>query len=190
MGAYEFQAATGSPHHDPPGVSTATVGVSFSQSFTAAGGSGSFSYSLVSGSLPTGLSLATTGLLSGTPTQVGSFTLTLKATDASGCSVVSAPYVLTVLEPAPDLTPLLYARPALLYGTAPITVVVDVVETNGVSTTGLITLKITKDAKMSLSLDNSQTRVGERTCGQQQLESDHGCQLLHPDQLAAYSRRR
>ena len=98
MGAYEYQAAPGITL-TAPSVSTATVGEAFSQNFTTSGGTGPHSYSVVSGSLPTGLGLATTGLLSGTPTQSGSFTITAKATDATGCSEVSAPYVLTVTAP-------------------------------------------------------------------------------------------
>src|SRR5213079_491866 len=57
------------------------------------------SYSLASGRLPAGLSLSTTGVLSGTPTQPGSFTLRVLATDANSCSGVSTPYQLTVSEP-------------------------------------------------------------------------------------------
>ena len=96
MGAYEYQAAPTVITLSAPGVSTATVGVAFSQPFTAAGGTGPYTYSVASGSLPTGLSLATTGVLSGTPTQSGSFTITVRATDANGCVGVGATYSLTV----------------------------------------------------------------------------------------------
>lgn len=91
-------SATGTVTVGNPTTTTATLSSIFSQSFTASGGSGLYNYSLASGSLPTGLSLnATTGVLSGTPTQSGSFPLTIKATDANGCSGVSATYTLTVL---------------------------------------------------------------------------------------------
>jgi hypothetical protein len=107
MGAYEYQAAPTLITLTTPGISTATVGVAFSQPVTASGGTGPYSYSLASGSLPAGLTLASTGILSGTPTQIGSFTITVQGHDASSCSGVSAPYVLTVNEaasPVPTLT--------------------------------------------------------------------------------------
>ncbi|GAB3990636.1 fibronectin type III domain-containing protein [Spirosoma daeguense] len=101
MGAYEFQATPSSITLTIPSAGTVTAGTTFSQSFVASGGSSPYSYSLVSGSLPAGLSLASTGILSGTPTQSGSFTLTVRTTDATGCSVLSAAYVLTVVPASP-----------------------------------------------------------------------------------------
>ncbi|SFE88518.1 putative Ig domain-containing protein [Spirosoma endophyticum] len=80
-----------------PATTNATQGTSFNQTFTASGGIAPRSFSLASGSLPAGLSLSTAGVLSGTPTQSGSFSLTVQATDANGCSGVSASYSLTVL---------------------------------------------------------------------------------------------
>ncbi|QKZ12531.1 beta strand repeat-containing protein [Spirosoma sp. KUDC1026] len=120
MGAYEYQAAPTSITTTAPGVSTATVGVAFSQTFTASGGSGPYSYSVASGSLPTGLNLVSTGTLSGTPTQSGSFTITVLGRDATGCSGVSAPYVLTVTDAAstsPTLSGLNASPAAVCVGT-------------------------------------------------------------------------
>jgi hypothetical protein len=77
----------------------------FSQSFTASGGSGPYSYSLASGSLPTGLSLSTTGVLSQVPRRrAGSFPITIRATDANGCSGMSATYTLVVNSAVPTIT--------------------------------------------------------------------------------------
>ena len=98
MGAYEYQAAPGVVTLTAPGVSTATVGVAFNQNFTASGGTGPYTYTMASGSLPTGLSLDNMGVLSGTPTQAGSFTLIVLGRDATGCSGEGAPYELTVSE--------------------------------------------------------------------------------------------
>ena len=100
MGAVEYQGAP-AINIPPPSVNTATAGAPFSQSFVASGGSGPYSYALFSGSLPTGLSLATTGVLSGIPTQGGSFTITVRGQDATGCSGVSAPYILLVQLDSP-----------------------------------------------------------------------------------------
>ncbi|WP_439559024.1 choice-of-anchor Q domain-containing protein, partial [Dyadobacter sp.] len=100
MGAYEYQAAQGLAI-TVPSVNTATVGTAFSQSFTALGETaGSTSYSLASGSLPPGLILASNGTLSGTPTQAGSFSITVNATNGN-CTGVSAAYVLEVASNTP-----------------------------------------------------------------------------------------
>ncbi|RAI75359.1 hypothetical protein HMF3257_16350 [Spirosoma telluris] len=76
---------------------TATINQPFSQSFTASGGSGQYSYSVVSSNLPTSLSVSSAGVLSGTPTQTGSYSVLVQVSDANGCvGVASAAYSLTV----------------------------------------------------------------------------------------------
>ena len=55
-----------------------TVGVSYSQSLQASGGTGSYAWSLVAGQLPPGLGLAPGGVISGTPTAAGSFNFTVQ----------------------------------------------------------------------------------------------------------------
>jgi large repetitive protein len=79
-----------------PAVSNGVAGTPFSQTFTQSGGIGTTTFSLASGTLPTGLSLAANGTLSGTPTQTGSFAITVKATDSNGCSGTGATYSLTI----------------------------------------------------------------------------------------------
>ncbi|MBI1761882.1 MAG: PQQ-dependent sugar dehydrogenase [Acidobacteria bacterium] len=66
----------------------------YQQTLSATGGTAPYSYSLVSGALPTGLSLANE-VVTGTPAIPGSYNFTLKATDAHGCAGIRA-YVLTV----------------------------------------------------------------------------------------------
>ncbi|MGC4055876.1 MAG: lamin tail domain-containing protein [Paludibaculum sp.] len=61
----------------------ATVGSAYSQQLAAAGGSGTYSWSVLSGLPPAGLSLATGGLLSGTPTATATLTINVRATDAA-----------------------------------------------------------------------------------------------------------
>ena len=79
-----------------PVTNTGTVNVAFSQTFTASNTIGAVTFSLNSGTLPAGLTLSSGGVLSGTPTQTGSFPITVKATDANGCSGVGATYTLTI----------------------------------------------------------------------------------------------
>ncbi|MBD2703546.1 hypothetical protein IC229_23080 [Spirosoma sp. BT702] len=86
-----------------PTVNTATVGATFSQTFTASGTVSPYSFSLASGSLPSGLSLSTTGILSGTSTQSGSFSLVVMARDTNTCTAIGLTYVLTIPVPPPTL---------------------------------------------------------------------------------------
>ncbi|CCH53006.1 hypothetical protein BN8_02060 [Fibrisoma limi BUZ 3] len=95
-GAYEYQGTPTTLTVTNPAVSTATVGQAFSQTFTASGGAAPYSYSLGSGSLPASLSLSSAGVLSGTPTEVGSYSITVPASDANGCSGTGSVYALTV----------------------------------------------------------------------------------------------
>jgi large repetitive protein len=61
----------------------APVGVPYSQTITATGGTGSYTFSITSGAPPSGLTLAANGVLSGTPTATGSFSFTVTATDGT-----------------------------------------------------------------------------------------------------------
>ncbi|CAN7403178.1 IPT/TIG domain-containing protein [Aminobacter sp. LjRoot7] len=77
----------------------ATAGSAYSQTFSANGGVGPFSYAITAGSLPNGVTLdPSTGVLAGTPTAAGTFNVTVTATDA-GSFTVANPYSLTVAVP-------------------------------------------------------------------------------------------
>ncbi|WP_408903604.1 putative Ig domain-containing protein [Methylobacterium radiotolerans] len=85
----------------------ATTGVAYSSAFAATGGTAPYSFALVAGSLPPGLSLATSGAVSGTPTAAGNYgPFSVRVVDADGTIatadatiVVSAP--LTIAGSAP-----------------------------------------------------------------------------------------
>jgi hypothetical protein len=58
------------------------TGMAYSETIGAQGGSGSYTFAVTAGSLPTSLSLAGgTGIISGTPSAVGTFSFTITATD-------------------------------------------------------------------------------------------------------------
>lgn len=80
------------------------AGTAYSETVTATGGVGPYGYALTAGSLPTGLTFTAGGVLSGTATQVGTFNLTITATDANG-QTGSRAYTITVDAPVLTLTP-------------------------------------------------------------------------------------
>jgi hypothetical protein len=88
----------------PATLPTATIGSAYSQTLVAAGGTGSYTYSVTAGSLPPGLTLnMTTGVLSGTPTATGTTAFSITATDGNGATASRA-YTFTV-NPALALNP-------------------------------------------------------------------------------------
>ena len=65
-------------------LSSAQVNAAYSASITAQGGTAPYSWSLISGSLPNGLTLnPSTGVIAGSVSQAGAFTFTTEVTDAS-----------------------------------------------------------------------------------------------------------
>jgi hypothetical protein len=71
-----------------PGNQSSTVGTAVSLTMTATGGTGGFAWS--AGGLPAGLSInASTGVISGTPTTVGTSTVTVTATSGTQSGTVT-----------------------------------------------------------------------------------------------------
>jgi len=62
----------------------ANLGVAYTQTLRAIGGVEPYAWELVSGALPSGLSLAADGVLDGVPTAAGQRTLTIRVVDAMG----------------------------------------------------------------------------------------------------------
>jgi Putative Ig domain len=92
-------ALTLTPSTLPDGV----AGQSYQQTISASGGSGNYTFSRTAGTLPTGLSLTSAGILSGTPTKEGTFSFTIKATDTAVSGLTgSQAYTVTVEAGAPD----------------------------------------------------------------------------------------
>ncbi|MGH3581576.1 MAG: putative Ig domain-containing protein [Mycobacterium sp.] len=72
---------------NPASLPPTTLGASYNQTLTAAGGNGSFTYSISAGVLPAGLLLnAGSGVISGTSTAAGTFNFTATATDSLGAT--------------------------------------------------------------------------------------------------------
>ena len=81
----------------------ATTGVAYSQTLATTGGSSPFSWSLVAGTLPSGLTLSAAGVISGTPTAVGTFNFTVRVTSGNG-TFASLPLSIAVTAPASIVT--------------------------------------------------------------------------------------
>jgi hypothetical protein len=86
----------------PPSISTSslpngTVGTAYSQTLAATGGTSPYSWTVIAGSLPSGLTLSSSGLISGTPTTAGGPTsITLKVTDNNNITATKVLSVTTV----------------------------------------------------------------------------------------------
>lgn len=79
------------------------IGVYYSSGMVASGGKSNYTYSIVSGGLPCGLSLNTgNGLITGTPTTAGIYTFTVRVKDSSGCGGLTTTATCSIkIAPAP-----------------------------------------------------------------------------------------
>jgi hypothetical protein len=74
--------------------------VAYSRPLTATGGSGALTWSIASGTLPTGLTLSpTTGIISGTPSVAGTFIFTPQATDTLLQTDLTPPLLSITIDP-------------------------------------------------------------------------------------------
>jgi hypothetical protein len=103
----------------------ADVSMPYSVSLSATGGGTPYHWSLVNGTLPSGIQLqSSSGTITGTTAVSGSFPFTAKVTDASGGSA-TAPFVLTVSPTlgngfdGPAELPLIYIQTAMSNTPAP-----------------------------------------------------------------------
>ena len=67
---------------NPATLPNGTRTVPYNQTITATGGTGPYTFAVTSGSLPGGLTLASNGTLSGTPSAAGTFNFDVQATDS------------------------------------------------------------------------------------------------------------
>ncbi|UQB68845.1 T9SS-dependent choice-of-anchor J family protein [Epilithonimonas zeae] len=88
----------------PGGALTAgAAGSPYSKTLTQTGALGTPNFAITAGALPPGLTLSTSGTISGTPTATGTFNFTVTVNDTSGCSGSQA-YSITVLCPSNPIT--------------------------------------------------------------------------------------
>jgi large repetitive protein len=114
------------PLTDTTAVSAGTVGTAYTATFTLNGGEAPYTWSQVSGQLPPGLALASSGVpgqtdneLTGTPTTTGTYVFTMQVTDTLGDT--ASGQVSITINPRPPLKisePTAAAGPAGTVGTA------------------------------------------------------------------------
>jgi hypothetical protein len=110
-------ASVPSPHVAPQpleitslSLPTALTGSAYATSLSASGGTSPYAWTIASGSLPTGLNLSSNGKITGTPSDAGNFTFTVRATDASTLPAQTASTVLS-LQVSPSSLPLSQSGP-------------------------------------------------------------------------------
>lgn len=84
------------PSFAAPAAQTAEVGVAYSLSLQALGGSQDFNYTVMGGALPDGLTLAADGTIAGTPTKAGPFSATVQVKDQQTGKTLSGTLTFTV----------------------------------------------------------------------------------------------
>lgn len=103
----------------PATVPAGVVGTAYSQALTASGGSGPYSFAVVSGTLPAGMTLSSAGLLAGTPSTTGSSTVTVRGSDTNGCpGEVTYTIVIAAATACPVVTLAPVTLPSALVGAA------------------------------------------------------------------------
>ena len=94
--AYTVNVGTVSLTVNPASLPNGTQSTAYSQTVSASGGTGPYTFSLISGALPAGLSLdANTGVVSGTPTTPSQSIFTIQAVDSTG-NAGSRAYAVTI----------------------------------------------------------------------------------------------
>jgi Putative Ig domain len=90
----------------PPSITTTTLpagvqNTAYSQTVSATAGLKPYTFTISSGSLPTGLTLSSAGVISGTPTVLGTFSFTVKVTDSSNPAQSATQALSIKINPAP-----------------------------------------------------------------------------------------
>lgn len=114
---YTFRTLNSALQITTVSLASGTQGVAYSQPVTAMGGTPPYSWTIISGSLPTGLSMASTGTpsttISGTPTGTGTSSFTVQVTDNVSATATqplsitigsSSAITITTTDPLPGAT--------------------------------------------------------------------------------------
>ncbi|UPG93877.1 autotransporter domain-containing protein [Luteibacter aegosomatissinici] len=106
----------------PSPLPTATGGSAYSLTLSSSGGAAPYSYNLIAGTFPLGMTPSSAGTIAGTPITAGVFNFTMRVIDAASQTATKT-YQLTVNAPAVALTPstLPQGKVAVAYATTTLT---------------------------------------------------------------------
>jgi hypothetical protein len=100
------------------------VGIAYSQSLSGADGTSPYTWSVTTGSLPSGLTLApSSGAISGVPTQSGTSTFTVVLTDLNGVTATEQYGITVAAAPVTPVSPIVPSAPSPTHTSAPGTTV-------------------------------------------------------------------
>jgi gliding motility-associated-like protein len=127
------------------------VGIAYNQNIVASGGIAPYTYSVTAGAVPNGLTLSTSGALTGTPTTGGIFNFTATATGSSTGSGAphtgSRAYSLVIGTATQTIT---FADVSATYGDAPVTL-------TGTASSGLAVTYASSDPTVATVSGNTVT---------------------------------
>ena len=138
----------------------AAAGVAYNQQLVATGNTGTVTWSLASGSLPQGISLNSAGVLSGSPTQGGTFSFGVMARD-SAQSVVATLSLTVKLQAIPQLS--ITGLPATVPAAQQLTVGVSASAAYPVDLIGQLNLSVAADPAIGVTDPNVQFASGGTT---------------------------
>lgn len=137
----------------PPVITTTTlqggkVGEAYSQTL-AATGTAPITWSTDSGSLPAGLTLSLSGIISGTPTATGTFTFTVKATNSAGDARKELTIVIQAASVGPNPDPNPNPNPNPNYNQRPVIIIPTTDQNVSASVGNTVTMRITANYAQS-----------------------------------------
>ncbi|MDN2715587.1 IPT/TIG domain-containing protein [Janthinobacterium sp. SUN120] len=99
----------------PGSISAPVIGVAYSQAMSSTGGVAPYNYALVSGALPPGITVSSTGVISGTVTATGAYVFGIKVTDSTSGTplTVTKNYSVSIAVPTLSITPTVLAAGGL-----------------------------------------------------------------------------
>ncbi len=145
----------------------ALVGTSYSTTLQALGGKPPLAWTLAPGStLPTGLTLSTGGVISGTPSASGSFTFTVKVSDSTPGTPQTAtqPFSLSVNGRATATSIALGTNPVVVGQTSSVTVTVTDTQGSGAPASPTGTIALTGSGLSASSCVLAPTVAGASAC--------------------------
>ncbi|MGQ9633490.1 MAG: Ig domain-containing protein [Bryobacteraceae bacterium] len=96
--------ATGVVIETPAALPWASLTQPYSETLSASGGAAPYRWALVSGSLPPGITLSSSGVVSGEPERAGTYYFTIAVQDATGAAASKSFGLVVVLPPTPTIS--------------------------------------------------------------------------------------